>query len=643
MQFKHPEILYFLFLLIIPILVHLFQLRKFKKVPFTNVAFLENLVIKNRKSSQLKKWLVLCTRLLLISALVLAFAQPFFSNKEIANTKNHIAIYLDNSLSTNAKGSKGNLLKIAAQEIAENSVSSNTYSLVTNTNIYQNISGDELKKIAFNIKNTVQSISANDILLKLANINESTENIIVSDFQNTTPAILNNVSFPITLTQILPEKRENLAIDSVFLKTNTNAKNTINIKIKNQGSKKENVPIAIYNGKVLISKQTFTIEKNAEKTINFAIENLSNYSGDVKIDFNDTFEFDNHFFFSIHANEKINVLAIGDNNEFLSRIFTTDQFNFTPSTIQNVNYSAISKQQLIVLNELTRIPESLHKSLVDYIKNGGSLTIIPNAKAEFKSYNTLLKTLGIGKIATKKVDSLKITTINFKHPLFKNVFDKKVNNFQYPNTNTSFNSNFSRASTIISYENEESFLQEINTFNAKVYWFSSPLDKANSNFTNSPLVVPVFYNMGKQSLQLTQLYYHVAKPNTIEITTQLEKDDILTIKNKHTSFIPLQQTFQSKVKLNTDELPDRNGFYDIFKGNDKIQTIAYNNPISESSLNYLNLSDIKAKNITINNSLKDSLKKIDSKYKVQSFWKWFLILAIVSLLLEILILKYFKV
>ena len=45
MQFKHPEILYSLLLLIIPILIHLFQLQRFVKVPFTNVKFLKNIDI----------------------------------------------------------------------------------------------------------------------------------------------------------------------------------------------------------------------------------------------------------------------------------------------------------------------------------------------------------------------------------------------------------------------------------------------------------------------------------------------------------------------------------------------------------------------------------------------------------------------
>ena len=59
MQFKHPEILYALLLLIIPIIVHLFQLQRFVKVPFTNVKFLKNIVQQTRKSARIKKLLIL--------------------------------------------------------------------------------------------------------------------------------------------------------------------------------------------------------------------------------------------------------------------------------------------------------------------------------------------------------------------------------------------------------------------------------------------------------------------------------------------------------------------------------------------------------------------------------------------------------
>ena len=70
MRFLHPEVLYAFFALLIPILVHLFQLRKFQTEQFTNVVLLKKLEISSRKSSQLKKWLTLLIRLLTISCLI---------------------------------------------------------------------------------------------------------------------------------------------------------------------------------------------------------------------------------------------------------------------------------------------------------------------------------------------------------------------------------------------------------------------------------------------------------------------------------------------------------------------------------------------------------------------------------------------
>ncbi|MDF1518545.1 MAG: BatA domain-containing protein, partial [Lutibacter sp.] len=112
MQFKHPEILYALFFLIIPIIVHLFQLQRFVKVPFTNVAFLKNIERQTRKSARLKKWLVLMSRLLALSCIIFAFSQPYFSKSSTQQQVN-VTIYLDNSNSMQAKGENGELLKSA--------------------------------------------------------------------------------------------------------------------------------------------------------------------------------------------------------------------------------------------------------------------------------------------------------------------------------------------------------------------------------------------------------------------------------------------------------------------------------------------------------------------------------------------------
>src|SRR5690606_25058969 len=112
MQFKHPDILWALFLLAIPIAIHLFQLRRFERTPFTNVAMLQKVVSESRKSNSLKKWLLLFTRLALLASLIFAFAQPF-SAKGTAPVERETVVYLDDSFSMQARSNGLTLLERA--------------------------------------------------------------------------------------------------------------------------------------------------------------------------------------------------------------------------------------------------------------------------------------------------------------------------------------------------------------------------------------------------------------------------------------------------------------------------------------------------------------------------------------------------
>lgn len=646
MQFQNPEILYFLALLIIPILVHLFQLQKFEKVPFTNVAFLQKLVQQTRKSSRIKKWLILTIRMLLFSALIFAFAQPYLSDKK-TEINQHTFIYLDNSLSTNTKGEKGNLLQVAAQEIIENASQKDNYSLQTNTNFYDNITYPELKNKLLNLKNTSKKLDIQSILLKINSTQKTKsntlyKNILISDFQNTSLKEFTNVTGGFSGIQLKSSTKNNISIDSVFI-NNTNTNNiTVNLIVKNQGEAKNNVPIAIFNGNKLISKQSFSIAENTENKISFSIQNQPEFLGKIEITFSDTFAFDNTFYFSLNTAKKLNVLSIGNKANFLSKIYTKEEFNFTQTSLQNVNYNSIPKQQIILLNELEKIPEILSKSIIEFSKKGGTVVIIPNLKSELQSYNLFLNKIGNTGIQSKIIDTLKITNINFNHPLFKNVFAKKVNNFQYPIVKNFYPISSKQSSNIITFENNLPFINQLN--NNKVYWVSSSLNKENSNFLNSPLIVPVFYNFGKLSFQHSKLYYYLDDNNKIDVETKLKKDEILTITNNEFSFIPPQQTYQNKVSITTKNNPLAPGFYDIISKKDTLQTIAFNTPKEESLLQFLKVisASTENNNIDYNSSIPEFFEEFNKKNEVHWLWKWFLALAIVSLFLEILILKFYK-
>jgi len=100
MEFLHPSFLWALLALAIPIIIHLFHFRRFKKVLFTNVKFLQEIKEETSSRSKVKNLLVLLSRLLAVAALVLAFAQPYIpQGKDIKKGNSAVSIFVDNSYS----------------------------------------------------------------------------------------------------------------------------------------------------------------------------------------------------------------------------------------------------------------------------------------------------------------------------------------------------------------------------------------------------------------------------------------------------------------------------------------------------------------------------------------------------------------
>jgi len=113
MSFVSPLFLYGLFALAIPILIHLINFRRYRKVWFTNVRFLAEIKQERQRQSHLKQWILLAIRLLIVAFLVFAFAQPYLPSTLNSDKKQHqqgVSIFIDNSFSMDAVGSEGKLI-----------------------------------------------------------------------------------------------------------------------------------------------------------------------------------------------------------------------------------------------------------------------------------------------------------------------------------------------------------------------------------------------------------------------------------------------------------------------------------------------------------------------------------------------------
>ena len=116
MQFLYPGFLWGLLALAIPVIIHLFYFRRFKRIYFTNVKFLKEIKEETSSRNKLKNLLILAMRLAAVACLVFAFAQPFIPTGEnVKLGEKAVSIYIDNSFSMAAEKENIPLLDLAKE------------------------------------------------------------------------------------------------------------------------------------------------------------------------------------------------------------------------------------------------------------------------------------------------------------------------------------------------------------------------------------------------------------------------------------------------------------------------------------------------------------------------------------------------
>jgi hypothetical protein len=516
-----------------------------------------------------------------------------------------------------------------------------TFSLLTNTDNYWNT---DIKSIQKELQELTYSATPFQFDQQIAKINAhksafNKDIIVITDAVGVTQKQTANFKKEDVVYYNIPEaeQKNNTAIDSVFIQQSLDNFYEIGVQVSTNEPSDTEVPIALYNANKLIAKTIIQLDTKA-KTIHFTIPK-EDFHGYVSLS-DQGLSYDNTYYFSLSKPSKTNVISIGDDakSSFLSKIYTADEFNYTNFPLASLDYNQLEKQDAIIINELAVIPQALQTTLKDFANKGGNVILIPAVDSPIAAYNTFLSTLGA--IEFKSVTSAKkITKINFNHPLYSTVFEKKIDNFQYPSTTTGFDIKAS-TSAALTYEDQSPFLVSLDNSVSAVYVFAAPLNKTNSSFQNSPLIVPTFYNMAqnRQKTGINAITIGDTQPFIVE--AKLYKDEILTVKNQDERFIPMQQVLNTKVKLSFNENPTTSGNFSIVNGNNTIEHLSFNYNRSESNLELAN-PDIAA-NYKSTNDLESVFNRIVFDRTDTQIWKWFLILTLLFVILELLIQKFVK-
>ena len=690
MNFLFPTFLIGLTAIAIPIIIHLFNFRKYKKVYFTNVQFLKELKQESDSKSKLKEWIILAMRILAITCLVFAFAQPFIPGKtKIVQGEKAISIYIDNSFSMENTNKKGTLLENAktfAVEIANTFKASDKFQLLTNDfegKHQRFLSKEEFIEQLNEVKISSATKSINDVIKRQQDflMNSSSKNkriFLLSDFQKNTSTFSKtdiDTSIFISCIPIVSAEINNVYIDSVWFETPVQQYQTqqiIHATVINKSNKDiENGSLKLFINEAQVSLASFNVSAGNKKdvSISFTVKIKGVNKGVLKIE-DYPITYDDDFYFSFNAQNIINALVVNGKDSktggnFKSLMQQDSLFFYKENSELSIDYSLFSKSNIIILNELSSITTGLNSELQKFVNNGGSVVVFPSKKSDLESYNLAFQSLQLPQIIKLDTTNLKTQSINFENGLYEGVFDKIDQRMDLPKVFESFE--FTKATnnnsqTIVQLQNGQFLVSLSNLGSGKVYLFAIPSDETSSNLLKHALFVPTLIKMSILSLKPSPVYYITAINEVITLnrTSNFSEKPLHILKddgslesqnvNKKIDIIPEHRLQNNATVLFTQNQITEAGYYKVEENNVPLKDLAFNYNRKESDMYFMNQEDLQKqidenglKNIEIitadEKMITNTLQDVNEGKKL---WKLFLILALIFLLSEIIIIRVFK-
>lgn len=688
MNFLFPTFLIGLAAIAIPIIIHLFNFRKYKKVYFTNVQFLKELKQESDSKSKLKEWLILAMRILAISCLVFAFAQPFIPGKTKATQgEKAISIYIDNSFSMESTNKKGTLLENAreyATEIANTFNASDKFQLLTNDfegRHQRFISKEEFIEQLNEVKISPATRPINDVIRRQQDFlqNSSSKNkriFLLSDFQKNSSLINKadiDTTIAIDLIPIASAEINNVYIDSVWFETPVQQFGTqqvVHAVVINKSNKDiENGSLKLYINNAQVSLSSFNVTAGNKKdvSISFTVKAKGINKGLLKIE-DYPITYDDDFYFSFNAQTTITALVINGKDSktagnFRSLMQNDSLFVYNENNEAAIDYSLFSKTNIVILNELSTLSSGLAAELQKYVSNGGSLVIFPNKKPDLAAYNAAFQSLQLPQIVKADTVNTRTQGINFEQGLYEGVFDKIDQRMDLPKVFEHFEftrTTNSNSQSLVSLQNGQ-FLISLNPLgNGKVYLFSVPSDETGSNLLKHALFVPTLIKMSILSLKPSPVYYKTAVNEAIVLNTVSNFSDkpLHIVKDAASTgatatkidIIPEHRLVNNATTLFTQNQVTEAGYYEVKEDAVTLKDLAFNFDRKESDMNFMNSESLQKqmdenglKNIAViepsEKTLTNALQEVNDGKKL---WKLFLILALMFLAAEILIIRLFR-
>lgn len=685
MIFLNPAILFGLFAASIPVIIHLFNLRKLKKIEFSTLAFLKELQKNKIRKIKLKQWILLALRVLIILFIVMAFARPTLKSFQIGGTtsaaKTTAIFILDDTFSMSVvdqKGSYFNQGKEIINKVVSQLQEGDEVGLILVSNpkkenkLTSNLS--EFLKTTVQLDLNYTSGDINSALVKSAQLISESKNFnkeiyVLSDFQK--DKIINK-NITNDLSELLNESVKlytfdlsdkdvfNLSVDDLKINNQIFEKDkpvSFSITITNNSNQDVNsAVVSLFLDNERAAQKSFDVK--AGQSTNVEIEAVPKSTGfiDVTAEIEtDEIEQDNKRFASLFIPEKISVGLFAENNNDLSFVdLALQTTGETKYLIERKNINQLSSQQLNKYQTIIFSANSLISGIElikNYIQNGGGLFLFPSSVPDQSTLNQFYSQLGLGVNSSfaGKVNSndlkIKFDKTDFNHPIFQNVFQNdEKKKYESPEINAYYK-NSSAGNQIISLVDGSSFLSEIRFGKGKILVFNCAPVLTWSDFPIKSIFAPL---MNKSVAYLS------SKERDQNIFIAGEEVNI-NLRNQNSSQIKIVKPDKSEEFINLNENSSRDylaysntnvaGNYKFYSGDKLIDNISINTDPAESKTNYADENDFEnyLKEIKFDGNYVPIDKESNITEKIlqarfgSELWRYFLLVAIILALIEMTI------
>ena len=674
MRFLYPNMLWGLLALLIPILIHLFNFRRHKLVYFSNTAVLRSIQQENAKTRKLKYLVTLLLRCLFIATLVLAFAFPYYPEKQLnVNAENNlVGIYIDNSMSMKGQSQRTTMIEDArqsARDLVHKLNPSNRYLLMTNSFEIQNeypMNQEEMLDQLDRMNPDGAPAPMGEVIDRFEMLGkqhgfETSTLFVYSDFQTNTfdlSAAKADTSMQVVVVPMVPEFKTNLYIDSVWLASpivQSGLTNDLMVRVVNQGDKEvKGLPVNFTMNGNMAASTTIDLEKNgtAELTMQFVVEHNGEQKCSVSL-MDHPITFDDSYNFVLSVKPSLSVVELGTEKSNCAMIFEDDeQFEYTLMEPSRFDLATIAQSQLLIVNETAKLNETLQQTLLDAVSEGASLMVFPSID-DPKSNGFMYRKLGLT-LMEADTNTTAVEDLAMHHAFFNDIILDMPQHPDLPKVKRHLRLRSNGVPTsLLTLKNGDPLLLSATEGKGQAFVMATGLNPKWSDFSDNALFVPTMVKAAFMGGKMGRLSYTIGTDKMLVLNDMnLEGDRQILFANEDRSFelMPASEVRNGKVYLYLNDNLPAGGFYNLLVNDTLNRVTAWNESRVESKMDFADRDDIEPQfkkagfNVAAVFDTSDfaTADLVEAMAHQSSQWKLFALIALLALLGEIAVLRFWK-